>query len=211
MVMTTARSHGWGCTSKEVVKGIEKDKVIATASTGSDAVTGLLAEATHLLRSMRSPSLKAVQVSALAGSSGCRALLDGGATHALRTARSEREYEMATPVRVELAAGEVVLRQLPGSGILLSQEPTQTIVPLGKLILLGYSVQWDSEGFSLRTPGGDSIETVLEGSVQRSLKNVPLCCWMSWESSCVRRSFVFKFSEVKMWMDSRWDDNQQVS
>lgn len=97
---------------------------------------------------------------------------------------------MATPVRVELAAGEVVLRQLPGSGILLSQEPTQTIVPLGKLILLGYTVQWDGDGFLLRAPGGNEIETMLEGECPTVSEECAV-------SLCVNQSEGYKFYEEK--------------
>ena len=110
---------------------------------GSEAkdsqVAGLLAEATHLLRSMR-PSLKAVKLSSLEKGENQRALLDGGATHALRMPRSQAEYDDAVPIRVELASGETVLRQVVETGTLLTDGPTQTIVPLGKLMVLGYAV-----------------------------------------------------------------------
>ena len=102
-------------------------------------VAGLLAEATHLHRSMR-PSVKSVKLSSLEVGLTGRALLDGGATHALRTAVSKEEYNSAIPIKVELAAGEAVLRQIPETGLLLTEGPTQTIVPLGKVMLLGYSV-----------------------------------------------------------------------
>lgn len=78
-------------------------------------------------------------------------------------AKDDREYDTAMPVR-ELAAGEVVLRQLPGSGALFSKKPAQSILPLGKLMLLGYSVAWDSDGFALKTPGGEEPDTTLEGA-----------------------------------------------
>ena len=134
----------------------------ASESPSQEHVAGLLVEATHLLRSMR-PSIKAVKLSSLPADRCGRALLDGGATHALRTAASKAEFESAIPVRVELAAGEVVLRQLPGSGVLLSESPTQTIVPLGRVMLLGYSASWDAHGFTLKSPNGQIIETCLEG------------------------------------------------
>lgn len=58
---------------------------------------------------------------------------------------------------------KVVLRQLPDSGVLLSKESTQIIVPLGKLMVLGYSVNWNSDGFVLTSPSGEVVETTLEG------------------------------------------------
>ena len=39
------------------------------------------------------------------------ALLDGSATHILRMARDDQEYECAVPMRVELAPGVTMLRQ----------------------------------------------------------------------------------------------------
>lgn len=51
-----------------------------------------------------------------------RALLDGGATHVLRPARSKAEFEEAIPIKVELAAGATTLRQVSSTGTL----------PLGK-------------------------------------------------------------------------------
>ena len=92
-----------------------------------------------------------------------RALLDGGATHALRMPRSQTEYDDAVPIRVELASGETVLRQVVETGTLLTDVPTQTIVPLGKLMVLGYAVDWNSEGFHLRTPNGQEVDTHLDG------------------------------------------------
>jgi hypothetical protein len=44
-----------------------------------------------------------------------KTLLDGGATHALRTAKDLKEWESALEVRVELAHGPATLRQLPWS------------------------------------------------------------------------------------------------
>ena len=127
-----------------------------------EQVMGLLSEATHLLRSLR-PSIKAVKLSSLEEEKSGRALLDGGATHALRPAASEEEYEEAVPIRVELASGETVLRQVIATGTLLSTGDTQIIVPLGKLMMLGFSVKWDQEGFVLKSPDGESVETTLDG------------------------------------------------
>ena len=109
------------------------------ADTKDSQVAGLLAEATHLLRSMR-PSLKAVKLSSLEKGDGHRALLDGGATHALRMPKSQLEYDEAVPIRVELASGETVLRQVVETGTLLTDVPT-----LKPLFLWGSLWSWDMQ------------------------------------------------------------------
>lgn len=66
-------------------------------------------EAASLLKSLRLPSLKSMRISSLeGGKSGGRALLDGGATNALRTASGPKEWEAGIEVKVELAQGHTV-------------------------------------------------------------------------------------------------------
>ena len=60
----------------------------------------------------------------------------------------------AQEVRVELAEGSVVLRQIPWTKTLLTQNDVQTIVPLGVLISLGYEAYWEKERFTLTDPSG---------------------------------------------------------
>ena len=126
------------------------DSVEATTTNEGDKGAGasgemkdLLNEATTLLKSLRpAPALKAIKLSSLD-----RALLDGGATHCLRTAKSEEEWQRAQEVRVELAEGSVTLRQLPWTRTLLTLNETQTIVPLGVLISLKYEASWEQDWF----------------------------------------------------------------
>ena len=62
----------------------------------------LVKEAVQLLKSLR-PSVKMIGVRSVNPAVGhVRALLDGGATHVLRPARSKKEYEDAIPIKVEL-------------------------------------------------------------------------------------------------------------
>ena len=62
-------------------------------------------EAVQLLKSLR-PSVKAFCTRSVnTTEANGRALLDGGATHVLRPARSKKEFEEAIPIKVELAAG----------------------------------------------------------------------------------------------------------
>ena len=122
----------------------------------------LMKEAVQLLKSLR-PAIKAVNMRSVNPKDGStRALLDGGATHILRPARSKAEFDKAIPIKVELAAGVTTLRQVESTGTLLTDFETQTIVPLGKVVRLGYKVKWEGETFELWNPIGGRVEVELE-------------------------------------------------
>ena len=122
----------------------------------------LLEEAASLLKSLRGPALRAIKVSSLEVKDQGKTLLDGGATHALRTAKSQEEWDSAQEVRVELAQGTATLRQLPWSRTLLSLTPVQSIVPLGVLAEIGYAIRWEGTYFELTDPSGCILDTTLE-------------------------------------------------
>ena len=126
----------------------------------------LVKEAVQLLKSLR-PSVRAVSVCAVnRGSGHQRALLDGGATHILRPARSRTEFDEAVPIKVELAAGVATLRQIRSTGTLVTDFDTQLIIPLGKMVKvvkLGYKVTWEGEEFEMLDAKGKKVEVLLEG------------------------------------------------
>lgn len=70
-------------------------------------------------------------------------LLDGGATHCLRTAE-KGEWELSVPVKVQLASTEGQMRMHPRKNTLLVPHDVQAIAPIGKLTSVGYKVQWES-------------------------------------------------------------------
>eukprot|EP00435_Cladocopium_sp_Y103_P005472 s1608_g1.t2 len=119
----------------------------------------VLQEAVSLLKSLRLPAVRSMRISSLEVHSGGRALLDGGATHALRTAANLHEWESGIEVKVELAQGHTTLRQL-----LLSSSPVQCIVPLGVLAEIGYAIRWEGTMFELLDPAGCVVDSKLEGS-----------------------------------------------
>ena len=122
----------------------------------------LVKEAVQLLKSLR-PSIKALNMRSVNPKDGVgRALLDGGATHVLRPACSKEEFEKAIPIKVELAAGVTTLRQVEATGTLLTDFDTQIIVPLGKVVRLGYKVKWENDSFELWDPSGKRVEVLLE-------------------------------------------------
>ena len=138
------------------------------ASEVGDDFGGLLREAAGLLKSLRAPSVKAVQLQesginlSQLGGRDKRALLDGGATHCLRTAVSEEEWQAAEEVEVALAIGSATLRQIPSSKTILTRDLVQPIVPLGVLAEIGFSVVWEGQSFQIKDRGGHALSTRLD-------------------------------------------------
>lgn len=87
------------------------------------------------------------------------ALLDGGATHCMRNAR-RAESEAALPCLVHLASGEAELR-INKFGKLLTLEPAQPLVALGKLIELGYNVLWSKGNCRIQNRRGKTWKVTL--------------------------------------------------
>ena len=111
----------------------------------------LMAEVTHLLKSLRvngggEPQIRVCQVRQLSAEETSSTLLDGGATHCLKRARSQVEWDNAKPVTVKLASGEAQLRQHVVTGTLLTQQSVQEIIPVSKMLEVGYQLQWTKEG-----------------------------------------------------------------
>ena len=110
-----------------------------------------MAEVTHLLKSLRvsgggEPQIRVCQVRQLSAEDGGSTLLDGGATHCLKRARSPQEWETAKSVTVKLASGEAQLRQHVVTGMLLTQQSIQEIIPVSKMLEVGYQLRWTKEG-----------------------------------------------------------------
>ena len=122
----------------------------------------LLSEATVLLKSLKSlKAMKLKQINADADTS-CRpvGLLDGGATHGLRMAYAS-EINQVEQVEVELASGTAFLYRHPAQKTLLSKTPIEPIVPLHRLVHMGYKrlsgLPVVARFFTRRVWGGDSV------------------------------------------------------
>ena len=144
-----------------------KDGSGGGASTGStEATTALIAEATSLLKSLR--SLKACRLKQVCqmqpglGTEQQVALLDGGATHPLRTAE-EGERAHLIPVQVELAHGTTTLFRKEGCSTLLSLDPVEPIIPLTLLVHHGFQIQWSKDGCVIKHPRQGPISCWLRG------------------------------------------------
>ena len=141
----------------EAVKEPVKVSVPVTPPEVQEAPKGsaaeLLKEATGLLKSLKSvKSIKLKQVvldESLNG--GQWALLDGGATHALRRARGD-ELEGLIAVEVELASGSATLYRSRDHHTLLSLHEVEPILPLHLLVSKGYRVVWKTDGCRISHP-----------------------------------------------------------
>ena len=125
----------------------------APADGQSGEADRLLQEATNLLKSLR--SMRALQLNSMKpGGQDADvpvALLDGGATHALRQMRDD-EKKNASPVKVELACGTTVLYTHPSTKALLSTDPVEPLVPLRGLIDAGFNIKWNADGCRIHHP-----------------------------------------------------------
>lgn len=79
------------------------------------------------------------------------ALLDGGATHALRQAKPSELGDLR-PVEVEMAVGKVTLHKVPYHDTLLSLEPVEPIIPLRVLVDEGFTITWSRNGCEIEHP-----------------------------------------------------------
>ena len=112
-----------------------------------DATAELLSEATSLLKTLR--SMKMLRVKELKHKVGADeeavGLLDGGATNGLREAYPH-EMPHLVPVRVKLASGSATLYKVNEHRTLLSREKVGVIVPLHRLVGLGYRISHPEHG-----------------------------------------------------------------
>ena len=118
--------------------------------------------------------VKDIRISSLHSASS--ALLDSGATHNLRSAYDQEEWEKAENVVVQLAGSNKLTMKMSETGTLLmppratslgsSEAATggRTIVSMGELVrTLGYTLVWAPERCVLQTPQGDEVQLNVHG------------------------------------------------
>ena len=127
--------------------GAKPDKSVIETSAADELMT----EVTSLMKSLR--ALKAIQLRYMEaayeesrnGEERKVALVDGGATHALRRGTKE-ELARSSPITVELAKGSTTLFRMPGCSTLFADEEVEPIIPVRLLIDHGYQIKWDRAG-----------------------------------------------------------------
>ena len=166
---TTVEGNGKPASTEDGGKGTGGRSTTATPSTPGSGngnptkgvteevdAKALLGEVTSLMKSLR--SMKALQAKYIASrgaednlEQGEVALLDGGATHALRKG-SQAELDDAEPVQVELVCGSATLWRRKGSMTLLSKENGEPIIPLRMLVENGYMLKWSAADCEISHP-----------------------------------------------------------
>ena len=115
--------------------------------------TALVNEVTSLLRSLRAEaSVKVCGIRKLQPNDQVSVLLDGGATHCLRTCRNDKEWHQARDIEVTLAEGSRLMKQCRSTKTLLTKEPVQPIIPVSMVTSLGYQVQWQESSCRISHP-----------------------------------------------------------
>ena len=113
-----------------------------------------------LVKSMTSiKSLFIKTVKADGDDSGEYARLDGGATHALRQAKSS-EIPHLWPVQVEMAMGSVTLYKCPAHNTLLALDSVEPIIPLRLLVDHGFKINWQKDRCDISHPKHGTLERV---------------------------------------------------
>ena len=109
------------------------------------------------MTSIKSFFIKAVKADG--DDSGEYALLDGGATHALRQAKSS-EIPHLWPVQVEMAMGSVTLYKCPAHNTLLALDSVEPIIPLRLLVDHGFKINWQKDRCDISHPKHGTLECV---------------------------------------------------
>ena len=107
------------------------------------------------------------------------ALVDSGATHPLRQAGAQEEWDTAVEVDVSLGGNVHALARLTCNGTLLTppgREGTQTIIPVGAVISrLGFRLSWVSDAdCAFHHPDGQVIPLVIRRGCPYMCKHVAL-------------------------------------
>ena len=160
-------------------KGKSNSKGVNSATTEAqgaekgpgDAATEAMVAATKVLQNMQVAALRVVsswpsvepQLRHVRPELYERGLLDSGATHALRQAK-KGEWEQAADVAVKLAVGKASNLRVNGYGTLITQGPTQPIMPLGLLIrVLKCRLTWEASGCHLCHPVRGRLPVFVQG------------------------------------------------
>lgn len=161
---TTSQERGKG--GEKVVAPTFGEPVVQPPAAQPQPTTGeiaLVQEVTSLLKSLRTESaaIKVCSVRRISGSEEQVVLLDGGATHCLRECKGQEEWESAKEIRVALAEGETVMKQVEKTKTLVTQERVQPIVPMCLVTALGYKVEWTAGDCKIHHPTQGQLPVTL--------------------------------------------------
>ena len=149
-----------------------EEQGVKSAPQGSTGETGstqaLMSEVTSLLRTMRmesssNPQMRVMHLKRIEAGDTKSVLLDGGATHCLRPAKSREEWDTAMECEVSLASGKVWMRMNKTTGTLLTLDRrTQRIIPIRELVRLGIRVVWEENAIKMSRADGSHLPVWLD-------------------------------------------------
>ena len=173
------------------------------------------------------PAMRVVSIrthTPMSGAAQAYALVDSGATHALRRANSQEEWNGADPVTVNLAGGETVALRINKAGTILvpitnlqNASSTTPIVPLGALVQqLGYTMTWSGTRCKLESKSGEIFHLRVREGCPELAEQDALQLISRLEDNNLRdleshiRSTRRKVKTVAMMMDRTWFDSLQA-
>ncbi|CAK9022462.1 Copia protein [Durusdinium trenchii] len=111
------------------------------------------------------------------------------------------------PVTVELASGSTTLFRVKEHNTLLTKDNVEVIVPLHRLVKLGYRLQWTSAGVKITHPQSGRIECALRGGcpVLSEKQALALLDIMEKED----KGELMLDEEIRNWWSSRFPDVPQ--
>ena len=141
-----------------------------SSGAGTGETSTLVTEVPSLIKTLKTPEssstayrhVKTVNIRKIDMGKNQRILIDGGATHVLRKARSQEEWDQGELVQVALASGTTDLKQDVVTGSLLTLHDVQMIIPMVALTQLGYEVKWTGSGCTSSSPDGAQLPVQLD-------------------------------------------------
>ena len=210
---TTTEKQDTKKESPEGASSIPRDQPEVTQGTPVSATEELLKEAADLLKSLKIQSMKAVRLKSVGegvyGAPGEFALLDGGATNALRKARDE-ELEFMIPTTVELAHGTTTLYRVPGHQTLLSRTDVEPIIPLGWLVQGGYHIDWGREKCIIQHPERGPLRCELRAGCPVMQREAGLALLDDLEKGKLGRQIPTTGTSARWWMQNFPDIPQRL-
>ena len=199
--------------NQDGASSIPRDQPEVTQGTPISATEELLKEAADLLKSLKVQSMKAVRLKSVGegvyGAPGEFALLDGGATNALRKAR-EDEAEFMVPTTVELAHGTTTLYRVPGHQTLLSRTDVEPIIPLGWLVQGGYHIDWGREKCIIQHPERGPLRCELRAGCPVMQREAGLALLDDLEKGRLGRQIPTTGTSARWWMQNFPDLPQRL-
>ena len=166
-----------------------------------EAVGGLVQNLSGLVKSMstvKSLFLKTVKVDG--DETAEYALLDGGATHALRQAKAS-EVPHLWPVQVEMAMGSVTLYKCPWHNTLLALEGVEPIIPLRLLVDRGFKIEWGRQSCDISHPQHGRLDCVMRQGCPVMDRTAALQLLDSLERNGVGDAYAPAPQEVDWWKE----------